>query len=185
MVRTIWREMTPSCNIVLTWLTQLSTKICLKTFQAREGSAIIRTHRVGVLGLLRYSFFTTPHQRSLPPPAFTAERSIHLSHPGATRPSEQLKNGNSYTIQQARGQQQLGDHTRVPQYRQLLSPISRCDYLTRPSQRQRTWTVPSRMAQQSTTRQSGSPDAKPISHSQVERRTPPVVGQTPTERRTT
>src|SRR5713101_5291997 len=37
-------------------------------FQSREGSAIIRTHRVGVLGLLRYSFFTTPHQRSPPPP---------------------------------------------------------------------------------------------------------------------
>src|SRR6266852_884625 len=50
------------------------------------------------MGIVAVQLCTTPHQRSPPPRVLPSGTLIHLSPPGATRTSEQLKNGNYYTI---------------------------------------------------------------------------------------
>jgi len=53
---------------------------------------------IGLLGIER--FYHVSRSASTPSSVFTGTPSHPLSHPGATRTSEQLKNGNSYTIKQ-------------------------------------------------------------------------------------
>src|SRR6266853_937680 len=57
---------------------------------------------IGLLGIER--FYHVSRSASTPSSVFTGTPSHPLSHPGATRTSEQLKNGNSYTIKNGRRQ---------------------------------------------------------------------------------